>query len=177
MNEIAQQIIDDATISQAVRAEAAAGLTFVALGSNLGDRELYLLAALRDIEARGVGRMISCSRFIETDAVGGPENQNRYLNAVARISTLLGPSELLSALLEIERAHGRERNGMNFPRTLDLDLLLYGSLQLDSRDLVLPHPRMWQRAFVMQPLAEVCDVEWLERVRVNSNQAIALEGI
>lgn len=140
-------------------------MIFVALGSNLGDREQYLRSALRQIETNGVGRVLDCSRMIETDAIGGPPGQPRYLNAVARIASTLRPCDLLVRLLEIERAHGRTRIGRNHPRTLDLDLLLYGELCMASEALTLPHPRMWNRPFVMQPLTEVCDGEWLNRVR------------
>ncbi len=126
----------------------------IGLGSNLGDRAATLARALDALQATpGIARL-AASRLYETEPVGPP--QGRYLNAAARLETRLEPHALLARLLEIERAAGRvrgaERNG---PRTLDLDLLLYGGLCLEGPDLVLPHPRLHQRAFVLEPLCEL----------------------
>jgi 2-amino-4-hydroxy-6-hydroxymethyldihydropteridine diphosphokinase len=95
-------------------------------------------------------RVSSLYRSAPVDA-GGPD----YLNAVAELDTTLAPLELLHALQRIEQAAGRERPYRNAPRTLDLDLLLYGTLRLDSAELTVPHPRMGERAFVLLPLAEL----------------------
>lgn len=130
---------------------------YVGLGSNLGDREAAIRAALRDLEQGSDTRVVRCSTLYETDPVGGPPGQPRYLNAVAELETTLAPRELLDLMLEIERRHGRRRSVPNGPRTLDLDLLLYGERAIDEPGLTVPHPRMWQRPFVTRPLEEICD--------------------
>jgi 2-amino-4-hydroxy-6-hydroxymethyldihydropteridine diphosphokinase len=132
------------------------GGVYIALGSNLGDRAAHIRNALRELaEARDI-RVIGCSRLHESDPVGGPPGQPRYLNAVAELATDLAPRDLLARMLEIERRHGRQRSVPNAPRTLDLDLLLYQDRKIDGPGLHVPHPRMWERPFVMQPLAEIC---------------------
>lgn len=138
---------------------------YIGLGSNLGDRAGTIRAALRDLEERADIRVVRCSAVRETVAVGGPPGQGNYLNAVAQLDTALSPQELLARLLEIERRHGRRRELRNGPRTLDLDLLLYGDRVIDEEGLTVPHPRMWERAFVMQPLLEICDAATLDEVR------------
>ena len=95
-------------------------------------------------------RRSSLYRTAPVDA-GGPD----YVNAVAEVDTALPPLELLRALLAIEQAHGRRRSVRNAPRTLDLDLLLHGSTRVETPELTLPHPRLHQRAFVLEPLLEV----------------------
>jgi 2-amino-4-hydroxy-6-hydroxymethyldihydropteridine diphosphokinase len=127
---------------------------YVALGSNLGDRERLLRAALRALETTGV-RVVAVSSLRETDPVGYLD-QPRFLNGVAAVETELGPRELLELLLAVERALGRKRDGPPMgPRTVDLDLLLYGDLVLDEPGLELPHPRLHERRFALEPLAEV----------------------
>ena len=138
---------------------------FIGLGSNLGDRATTLRAALRDLVREGDIRVIRCSCFIETEPEGGPPDQSRYLNAVAELETTLQPEALLERLLEIEAVHGRRRTVAAGPRTLDLDLLLYGERTIDTSELVVPHPRMWRREFVMRPLAELCEATYLESIR------------
>jgi 2-amino-4-hydroxy-6-hydroxymethyldihydropteridine diphosphokinase len=147
---------------------------FIALGSNLGDRAQHIHDALRELSESGAAsgaseagpiRVVACSRLHETEPVGGPPGQPQFLNAVAELTTRLAPRALLFRLQEIERKHGRERLVPNGPRTLDLDLLLYRERVIDEPDLVVPHPRMWQREFVMQPLAEICDAEHLAAAR------------
>jgi 2-amino-4-hydroxy-6-hydroxymethyldihydropteridine diphosphokinase len=136
-------------------ARAGESIAYIALGSNLGDRERHLCAALEALRAlRGV-REVVASRVYETDPVG-PGKQRPYLNAVARVATELSPRDLLDRLLAIERSEGRERGPVrNAPRTLDLDLLLYGEREIDEPGLVVPHPRMAQRAFVLEPLCDL----------------------
>ncbi|MCW5669613.1 MAG: 2-amino-4-hydroxy-6-hydroxymethyldihydropteridine diphosphokinase [Hydrogenophaga sp.] len=134
----------------APRAEVTA---YVALGANLGNAEQALrqaLAALEGIPGARVQRASSLYRTAPVDA-SGPD----YLNAVAEIATTLTAPALLDALQAIEQAAGRERPYRNAPRTLDLDLLLYGQARIDSPRLTLPHPRMGERAFVLVPLAEI----------------------
>ncbi len=128
---------------------------FIALGSNLGDREKHLRFALNELgTAEGV-EVQSASHIYETDPVGPPP-QGPYFNAVAQVLTTLTPLALLAFLLEIEERAGRRRgNTRNEARVLDLDLLLYGEEQIDEPGLVLPHPRLHERAFVLEPLAEL----------------------
>ena len=141
---------------------------FIGLGSNLGDREVHIRGALRELAEAGDIRVLRCSSLHDTEPVGGPPAQPRFLNAVAELETDLPPRELLDRLLAIERRHGRQRGVRNGPRTLDLDLLLYRERFISEPGLVVPHPRMWERPFVAQPLAEICDVNSL-RTRLNAS--------
>lgn len=127
---------------------------FVSLGSNLGDRKANLDAALRLMAERAGLRVTAVSAFIDTAPVGKTD-QPRFLNAVARIETTLAAADLLAALLEIETRLGRVRTEHWGPRTLDLDLLLYGRRTISTPNLTVPHPRMHERAFVLRPLAEI----------------------
>ena len=125
----------------------------IALGSNLGDRRAHLnhaIARLRDLLAH-----LRISRFHETVPVGTRGSQPLYLNAVAVGDAAMPPRELLDALLAIEAGRGRERPYANSPRTLDLDLILYGDAVIDAPGLVVPHPRFRDRRFVLEPLAEI----------------------
>ena len=136
-------------------ARADESIAYIALGSNLGDRERHLDAGLAALRALPGVRDVVVSRIYETDPVG-PGEQRPYLNAVARVRTRLAPRVLLDRLFEIERSEGRERSGeRNAPRTLDLDLILYGDLVLDETGLIVPHPRFRERRFVLEPLAEI----------------------
>lgn len=122
-------------------------LAYVGLGSNLGDREGTIRAAAEAIDARRL------SPVVETEPWGYAD-QPRFLNAVAELDTDLGPRALLERLLEVERSLGRIRTGPRWgPRTIDLDLLLYGEKRITEPDLEVPHPRMHERAFVLGPLA------------------------
>jgi 2-amino-4-hydroxy-6-hydroxymethyldihydropteridine diphosphokinase len=132
----------------------------IALGSNLGDRERILregIAALGDHL-----RHLCVSTFHETDPVG-VGNQPRFLNAAAIGDTTLSARHLLGALQDIEQRLGRERPYPGAPRTLDLDLILYGDLIVNEPDLVVPHPRFRERAFVLVPLAEIAP-DWTDPV-------------
>jgi 2-amino-4-hydroxy-6-hydroxymethyldihydropteridine diphosphokinase len=129
----------------------------VGLGSNLGDRRQHLDRAVEEIRAlRGV-RVLAVSRWIETDPLGGPPDAPKYLNGALLLETRLRPRELLDALLSIEGAHGRRRTPgvRDEPRTLDLDLLLFGDRRIREAGLTVPHPRLEERAFVLDPLAEI----------------------
>jgi 2-amino-4-hydroxy-6-hydroxymethyldihydropteridine diphosphokinase len=128
---------------------------YIGLGGNLGDRRSYLERAL-DLLARDPDvRIAAVSSFHDTEPVGYVE-QPRFLNGVAALETELGPRELLERMLAVERALGRERTGPRYgPRTIDLDLLVYGDVEIDEPDLVVPHPRLAERSFVLEPLAEV----------------------
>jgi 2-amino-4-hydroxy-6-hydroxymethyldihydropteridine diphosphokinase len=125
---------------------------YIALGSNLGDRAGYLRAALDRL--RATVRVTAVSPVYETDPVGYAA-QGPFLNAVVAGTTTSAPRELLRILQAIEQASGRVRSFPNAPRTLDLDLLGYGSLVLDTPDLTVPHPRLRERAFVLAPLADI----------------------
>ena len=126
---------------------------YVGLGSNLGDREATLLAAL-ELLGRSV-RVVAVSSVRETEPWGDP-NQPLYLNAVAAVETQLSPRGLLDVLLAVERELGRERSGRRYgPRTIDLDLLVHGDEVLDEPGLTVPHPRLHERRFVLEPLAEL----------------------
>jgi 2-amino-4-hydroxy-6-hydroxymethyldihydropteridine diphosphokinase len=128
---------------------------FVALGSNLGDRAAQLRQALAALAATPGIELGAVSSFYETDPIG-PLPQGPYLNAALQLRTTLAPRALLERLLAIETAAGRVRGKeRNAPRTLDLDLLLFDALQLDEPGLTLPHPRLQERAFVLEPLAEI----------------------
>lgn len=129
-------------------------IAFVALGSNLGDRRAHLDAALAALAVLPGTRLEAVSPLYETAPVG-PAGQQDYLNAVARLSTTLGPFALLDALLAIEQARGRVRRERWGPRTLDLDLLLHGDTRLNDPRLTLPHPAMLGRAFVLVPLSDL----------------------
>jgi 3-oxoacyl-[acyl-carrier protein] reductase len=128
---------------------------YVALGSNLGDRQGHLERALQALRETSAITLHRVSSFIETAPVGGPSGQGPYLNAAAEIETTLGAEELLRLLLEIEQRLGRVRHERHGPRTIDLDLLLYGNLVREGKELTVPHPRLHERAFVLQPLAEI----------------------
>jgi 2-amino-4-hydroxy-6-hydroxymethyldihydropteridine diphosphokinase len=126
---------------------------YIGLGSNLGDREKMLRGALDALREHEGIEVTSVSRFHETEPVGPP--QGKYLNAVAEIRTTLDPRELLGALQGIEDRFGRERAVRWGPRTLDLDLLLYGDEIINEPDLQVPHPHMHERLFVLEPLCEI----------------------
>src|SRR5262245_53774186 len=130
-------------------------VAYVALGSNLGERQSYLDQALTALRDHPVIKVRRVSTFIETDPVGGPAGQGRYLNGVAEIETTLSAEELLRFLLQVEQSLGRVREERFGPRTIDLDLLLYGTETREGRELTLPHPRMHEREFVLVPLVEI----------------------
>ena len=130
-------------------------MAFIALGSNLGDRQAALDGAIQSLRDHDGISVLKVSTYHETAPVGGPPGQGPYLNAVVQIATSLSPEELLKALLEIETRFGRTRSKANDARTLDLDLLLYGDLIRSKPDPIVPHPRMHERAFVLEPLAEL----------------------
>jgi 2-amino-4-hydroxy-6-hydroxymethyldihydropteridine diphosphokinase len=124
---------------------------FVGLGANLGDREGSIRRALELLGARRI------SSIRETEPWGNPD-QPRFLNAVAELETDLGARELLDRLLAVETTLGRTRDGFRWgPRTIDLDLLLYGDERLDEPGLTIPHPHLHERLFVLEPLAELDD--------------------
>jgi 2-amino-4-hydroxy-6-hydroxymethyldihydropteridine diphosphokinase len=136
---------------------------FLGLGSNEGDRWRHLREAVASLDG-----VVAVSPVYETEPVGGPPGQGPYLNCVVELDTALGPRELLAVAHRLEAAAGRVRAEHWGPRPLDVDVLLVGDLAVDEPDLVVPHPRMWARRFVVAPLAdlapELVPAGWEERV-------------
>ena len=128
---------------------------YLGLGSNLKDREQYIHDAVRLLNERGVISQ-QLSTLIETDPVGGPR-QGLFINAVLRAETFLLPLDLLGVCLSVESALGRIRTVKNGPRTIDIDILLYDDIVMTTPELIIPHPRMKEREFVMRPLREVTE--------------------
>jgi 2-amino-4-hydroxy-6-hydroxymethyldihydropteridine diphosphokinase len=130
-------------------------LAYIGLGSNLGDRDATIRRALELLEADGEIDVAAISSLTETDPVGY-EAQPRFLNGAAALRTDLSPRELLERMFAVERELGRTRSGQRFgPRTIDLDLLLYGQESIDEPGVRIPHPRLHERRFVLEPLAEL----------------------
>jgi 2-amino-4-hydroxy-6-hydroxymethyldihydropteridine diphosphokinase len=126
---------------------------YIGLGSNLGDRMAALREALRQLESRGFHATRASSAW-QTEPVGGPP-QGWFLNMVVEGETDLSPEELLAACLDTERAMGRERREKDGPRVIDVDILLYGQERREAPGLVIPHPRLHERRFVLEPLFEI----------------------
>jgi 2-amino-4-hydroxy-6-hydroxymethyldihydropteridine diphosphokinase len=129
---------------------------YIGLGSNIEDRSRHLKEAIRLLQLHPDIHVDRCSSIYETDPVGYTE-QAAFLNMVIEISSKLGPLELFHYMLEVESQLGRVRDFRWGPRTIDLDLLLYGQLKSDDSELLLPHPRMSERAFVLTPLLEITE--------------------
>ncbi len=140
---------------------------FLLIGGNLGDRQQNL-HLVRKMIAERVGTIEKASSIFQT-AAWGMENQPDFLNQALQVATPLGPLNLLDALLAIERDMGRIRNEKYGPRTVDIDILLYNDLSLDHPDLLIPHPRMAQRRFVLEPLAEIAGdfIHPVQRISIN----------
>ena len=149
----AAQAIEPAHLAQRGVNNRAEVTAYIGLGANLGDATQAVQNALRSLGQILGTRLVRASNLYRTAPIdsSGPD----YINAVAEITTTLTAPDLLSALQRIEQAAGRERPYLNAPRTLDLDLLLYGSATIASPHLTVPHPRMWERAFVVVPLADI----------------------
>lgn len=139
---------------------------WIGLGANLGDRGAALAAAVQALAQLPGTRLLQVSSLYASAPIdsGGPD----YLNAVAELATKLAPLELLDAMQAIEQAAGRERPYRNAPRTLDLDLLLYADQRIANERLTVPHPRIYERAFVLLPLAEIAP----SRVTAAQQQAV-----
>lgn len=162
---------------------------FIGLGSNLDDPESHVLAAFDELSRLPSTRVVARSSLYRSSPLGYLD-QPDFINAVAEVETGLGPHELLAALLALEQRHGRRRDFLNGPRTLDLDVLLYGGLVLHEHGLTLPHPRIGERAFVLLPLLELdpdceipgggradallynCEGQQLERVEAEACHAV-----
>jgi 2-amino-4-hydroxy-6-hydroxymethyldihydropteridine diphosphokinase len=128
---------------------------YLALGANLGDRLANLTAARQALSAAPDVRVAAASPLFETAPVGGPPGQPPYLNAVLRVETTLPPRELLALGLAVEARCGRRRTERWGPRPLDVDLLLYGEAVIEEPGLVVPHPELHRRRFVLTPLADL----------------------
>lgn len=134
---------------------------YIGIGSNLGDRAGIIRSAISALNAVDEVRVITQSRVIETEPMGTP-GQGKYLNGAVGVMTSLEPRALLGVCLQIERKHGRDRSREIRwgPRTLDLDLLLYGKRIISEPGLIIPHPRMHERPFVLIPLAQIGPSQW-----------------
>jgi 2-amino-4-hydroxy-6-hydroxymethyldihydropteridine diphosphokinase len=139
--------------------ERAPVIAYLGLGANLGDPEAQLREALERLNAADEVEVTRVSTFYRTPPLG-PADQPWYVNAAARLRTRLGPEELLRLLQQVETAMGRGRGERWGPRRLDLDLLLYNGEVIFVPDLVVPHPEMHRRAFVLVPLAEIAPQAW-----------------
>jgi 2-amino-4-hydroxy-6-hydroxymethyldihydropteridine diphosphokinase len=128
-------------------------VAYIGLGSNLGNRRANLAAALALLKEKGI-TLLKRSSILETDPVGGPP-QNKFLNAVVKVETEFSPTALLNQCQAVEQKLGRVRSIVNGPRPIDLDILLYDDLSVDTPRLTIPHPRMFERAFVLEPLKEI----------------------
>jgi len=127
---------------------------YLGLGSNLGDSSAHLRAAVAALPD-----VVATSPVYETEPLGGPPGQQPYLNLVVELDTDLTPRELLQLGHRLEEAAGRSRHEKDGPRTLDVDILLVGALTVQEPDLIVPHPRMWQRRFVLVPLSDLAEGE------------------
>lgn len=131
------------------------GRAFIGIGSNEGDRLYHISASLRALGASDGIRLLQMATILETDPVGGPP-QASYLNTVIEVEADLEPLPLLRTLQAVERRFGRIRCGQRWaPRTIDLDLLLYDERIIQAPDLTIPHPRLHERLFVLEPLAQI----------------------
>jgi 2-amino-4-hydroxy-6-hydroxymethyldihydropteridine diphosphokinase len=128
---------------------------YLGIGSNLGDRRKNIKLALAKIKALPETRIIKVSNAIETDPIGGPAAQGKFLNAALKIKTKIPALKLLKLLKQIERTLGRTRTVRYGPRTIDLDILFYGDKIINRRELTVPHPRIFQREFMIRLLLEV----------------------
>jgi len=129
-------------------------IVYLGIGSNLGNRKENIKTAKALLKASNIA-IVQCSSLIETTPLGGPPDQQNYFNGVVKVETFLPPQKLLDLLKSIESKLGREKTVRNGPRLIDLDILLYDQLQLQTSRLTIPHPRMFERDFVMNPLREI----------------------
>jgi 2-amino-4-hydroxy-6-hydroxymethyldihydropteridine diphosphokinase len=129
-------------------------IAYVGIGSNLDEPRRQVLEALTELDRMPHTRVVKKSSLYRTAPIGHAD-QPDFINAVAQLETALPAERLLAELQEVEARHGRERSFPNAPRTLDLDILLFGNLTIRSGALTVPHPRMHERAFVLKPLLEI----------------------
>lgn len=134
---------------------------YLAFGSNIGDRQANIDRAIQMLQDNGVS-IEQISSILETDPVGGPPDQGLFLNGALRATTDLSPHELLKLAKRIEKGLGRVKTVQDGPRPIDIDILLYDDIQLNTEDLIIPHQRMYDRDFVMIPLREI-NTAFIER--------------
>lgn len=146
-------------------------IIYVALGSNVGDREERVLQAVHKM--RSFSNVKKVSTLVETEAVGPNKGQPKFINAVVELDTSFEPEEVLDELLKIEEELGRnlDEKGKNLPREIDLDLIVYGNEIVQTERLTVPHPKMCERLFVMAPLAEL-NPKWIHPQTKESIQDI-----
>ncbi len=149
---------------------------FIGLGSNLGDRRALLRQAVEGLGARG--DVTGVSPLYETEPVGGPEGQGPYLNLVVELSTSDTPRRLLERCRALEAMAGRVRTVRWGPRTLDADVLWVEGWVVDDEDLVVPHPRLWERRFVVRPLADLApDLVTSEQLRRSGGEVVPVGSL
>ena len=128
---------------------------YLGVGSNLGDRRKNIILSIKEINALKNTKVIKVSKIIETAPVGGPKKQPKFLNVALKITTDIPPVTLLKKLQNIEKRLGRTKTVRNGPRTIDLDILFYADKIINRKDLIVPHPRIFEREFVLKPLSEI----------------------
>jgi 2-amino-4-hydroxy-6-hydroxymethyldihydropteridine diphosphokinase len=128
---------------------------YLGIGSNLGNRRKNIKLAVRRIEALEHTKVIKLSKIIETGPVGGPSGQGKFLNAALKIKTDLVPATFLKKIKNIEKELGRTKTVRFGPRTIDIDILLYGDKIINRKGLKIPHPRIFERDFVIKPLLDI----------------------
>lgn len=145
---------------------------FIALGSNLGDRSENIRLAVDALRASEGIKMRQVSSLLENPAVGGPPDSPPFLNAVAEIQTILPAHELLDRLMDIEQQIGRVRSERWAPRIIDLDLILYGDQMIKRPHLLIPHPLLHEREFVLRPLAEIAPTVLHPRLKMTAREML-----
>ena len=128
---------------------------YLGIGSNLGDRLKNIKSAIKKVEGLKSTQVLKVSKIIETEPVGGPRPQGKFLNAALKIKTSLAPLPLLKGLKKIEKEMGRVKAVRNGPRAIDLDILFYGDKSLNTKQLTIPHKKVFEREFVLRPLSEI----------------------
>lgn len=129
-------------------------ICYLGIGSNLGSRRKNIQEAIKQINSLKNTKVIKVSKIIETEALGGPP-QGKFLNAAIKVQTSFNPPTFLKQLKRIEKDFGRRKTVRFGPRTIDLDILLYGNKIINRKELKVPHPRMFERGFVMEPLRQI----------------------
>lgn len=130
-------------------------ICYIGIGSNLDNRRKNIMSAIQKIKKLEHTTVIKVSKLIETEPQGGPAGQGKFLNGALKVKTSLFPLTLLKKLKNIEKELGREKTVRNGPRIIDLDILFYGDKIINTKGLIIPHPRVFERDFVIRPLSEI----------------------